>query len=212
MQCHARKMLALTGGVKQNASTRETGRQSSKPCTSNARRVWGRSSCFEAVVLADLCRASETIKCTTAPTSGTVKITRSGTRARRSSWLLIELPTMQSDGTSQLVQSNSPRKENTFTQSNHAGGIPTEYVLSREAITCMKVTETLNLESKPTLCENVFTSKTNLRRGIASRSQPGECCSCNTYTPSAATLANINKTIRITRSPPALGQLSHTSS
>eukprot|EP00966_Prymnesium_polylepis_P137600 3179999-Prymnesium_polylepis.2 len=109
MQYQARKVRAHTLGVKQKASTSDTGNHWTAPLAAG---VDPSDSDFSpAKASADTLSRPQTCwaNLMAAPTRGIATITASGTSAFSSSSFVIPLPTTHADGTTQFVQSSSPK-------------------------------------------------------------------------------------------------------
>eukprot|EP00966_Prymnesium_polylepis_P060043 1392681-Prymnesium_polylepis.3 len=115
MQCHARKILADTLGVKQNERTSDVGRPSSNPLT-----IARPSDCSRPLLPEKMAQCLEMEKMT--PTNSTATIRTRGESARRSKWPVIPRPMIQSDGITQPVQSISPMNRKTCSESGAVCG------------------------------------------------------------------------------------------
>eukprot|EP00966_Prymnesium_polylepis_P138450 3199123-Prymnesium_polylepis.2 len=129
--CHARKMLALTEGVKQKVRTSEMGSNLVSPrLAASMREVgWCSSVPLDFLGLFSVALAEEALYCTmdtAPPTAGTATMTTSGASERSSRRRFRSAPTRHAAGTSQFSQSRSPRNLSTAVYSNQDSGRPME--------------------------------------------------------------------------------------
>eukprot|EP00966_Prymnesium_polylepis_P241088 5575537-Prymnesium_polylepis.3 len=113
-------MLVLTDGAKQKVKTSDTGSQFSMATAT----AWPRECGLCSSTVARF--ALRLVATTAALATGTMRMTASGARARKSSQLRTPRPTTQADGKNQFAMSRAPKNRIVRVHSNQRLGRPTE--------------------------------------------------------------------------------------